>query len=101
MIGRGSGVLNHITSLPSPYGIGDLGPWAYRFAGFLKEAKQRYWQVLPITAVSAARGYSPYSGPSAYAGNILLISPELMVQSGLIGAGELDRFPTHPPGGEA
>jgi 4-alpha-glucanotransferase len=91
MIGRGSGVLNHITSLPSPYGIGDLGPSAYRFAGFLTKAKQRYWQILPVTAVSPDQNHSPYSGPSAFAGNILLISPESMVTSGWVPAGALQR----------
>ena len=44
---RGSGILLHITSLPSPYGIGDLGTGAYRFADFLAEANQRFWQILP------------------------------------------------------
>ncbi len=93
MIGRGSGILNHITSLPSPYGSGDLGTGAYRFADFLGEAKQRYWQILPITAVSPAQGYSPYSGPSAFAGNVLLISPERLAAAGWIQAGALERFP--------
>lgn len=93
MIGRGSGILNHLTSLPSPYGIGDLGPAAYRFARFLGEAKQRYWQILPVTAVSPGQGYSPYSGLSAYAGNVLLISPELLAESGWIPAAALGRFP--------
>ena len=45
---RSSGILHHITSLPSPYGIGDLGPEAYRFADFLAAAKQSYWQILPL-----------------------------------------------------
>ncbi len=45
---RGSGILLHITSLPSSFGIGDLGPGAYRFADFLAQAKQSYWQVLPL-----------------------------------------------------
>jgi 4-alpha-glucanotransferase len=92
MIGRGSGVLNHITSLPSPCGSGDLGPGAYRFADFLAAAKQRYWQILPITAVGSAQGYSPYSGPSAYAGNDLLISPESLAAAGWIPAGIADRL---------
>lgn len=93
MIGRGSGILNHITSLPSSFGIGDLGTGAYGFADFLQEAKQRYWQILPITAVSPAHGYSPYSGPSAFAGNVLLISPELLAASGWIQTGALERYP--------
>ncbi len=80
---RGSGVLLHITSLPSPHGIGDLGPEAYRFADFLSEAKQSYWQVLPLNPTTLAKGNSPYSSYSAFAGNHLLISPDLLVKEGL------------------
>ncbi|MDD2672640.1 MAG: 4-alpha-glucanotransferase, partial [Syntrophales bacterium] len=58
MNGRGSGILLHITSLPSPFGIGDFGPAAYRFAEFLSEAGQGYWQILPLSPPSD--GYSPY-----------------------------------------
>lgn len=89
MIGRGSGILNHVTSLPSSHGIGDLGPEADRFIHFLAESRQRYWQLLPITAVSSQFAYSPYSGISSFAGNILLISPEMVADCGLIGAGDL------------
>lgn len=46
---RGSGILLHITSLPSPFGIGDLGPDAYRFVDFLSDTMQSYWQILPVT----------------------------------------------------
>lgn len=87
---RGSGILLHITSLPSPYGIGDMGPWAYKFADFLSETKQKFWQVLPLTPTTLPSG-SPYHGSSAYAGNTLLISPELMVREGL-----LDKEDTEP-----
>ena len=76
MFNRGSGVLLHITSLPSVYGIGDLGPEAYRFADFLDTAKQRYWQVLPLNPTDPIYGNSPYSSISAFAGNTLLISPD-------------------------
>ncbi len=84
MKNRGSGVLLHITSLPSPYGIGDLGPWAYRFADLLFQAKQKYWQVLPLNPTDPGSGNSPYSSSSAFAGNTLLISPELLLESGFI-----------------
>jgi 4-alpha-glucanotransferase len=77
---RRSGILPQITSLPSPHGIGDLGPWAYRFAGFLSETEQSFWQVLPLNPTSTARGNSPYSSPSAFAGNPFLISPEFLVE---------------------
>ncbi|MBP8912819.1 MAG: 4-alpha-glucanotransferase, partial [Phycisphaerae bacterium] len=72
---RSSGILMHITSLPSKYGIGDFGPEAYRFAEFLQAAGQNYWQVLPLNRTTALKGHSPYSAVSAFAGNPLLISP--------------------------
>lgn len=81
---RSSGLLLHITSLPSPHGLGDLGPEAYRFADFLAEAGQTYWQILPITPVDPGAGFSPYSSPSAFAGNVLLISLERLVDNGLL-----------------
>ncbi|WP_027185462.1 4-alpha-glucanotransferase [Desulfovibrio inopinatus] len=79
---RGSGILLHISSLPSRYGIGDLGPEAYRFADFLADAGQSYWQILPLNPTSSYIGNSPYSSDSAFAGNPLFISPELMVENG-------------------
>ena len=96
MKNRGSGVLLHITSLPSPYGIGDLGPWAYRIADALAEAKQKYWQVLPLNPTDPGSGNSPYSSPSAFAGNTLLISPELLVESGLVTKEDLAAIPSLP-----
>ncbi len=63
---RKSGVLLHITSLPSKYGIGTLGKEAYRFADFLHAAGQRYWQLLPLGQTSY--GDSPYQTFSTYAG---------------------------------
>ena len=87
---RGSGILLHISSLPSRYGIGDLGPWAFRMADFFREAGQRYWQFLPIHPVDAAQSYSPYSSPSAFAGNPLLISPDGLVRDGLLRRSDLD-----------
>lgn len=79
---RGSGLLLPIFSLPSPSGIGDLGPAAYDFADRLADAGQRYWQLLPTNPVSAACGYSPYHAVSAFALNSLFISPELLAGGG-------------------
>jgi 4-alpha-glucanotransferase len=81
---RGSGILLHITSLPSPFGIGDLGPTAYRFVDFLHETHQSAWQVLPLNPTNSVHANSPYSSNSAFAGNPLLISPELLVTEGLL-----------------
>jgi 4-alpha-glucanotransferase len=71
---RASGVLLHPTSLPGEFGIGDLGPEAYKFVDFLADAKLTYWQILPLGPTGW--GDSPYAGFSAFAGNALLISPE-------------------------
>ena len=81
---RRSGVLLHITSLPSPYGIGNLGPAAYEFADFMNKSGLTYWQLLPLNPVEEPSGFSPYSGLSAFAGNPLLISPELLHKAKLI-----------------
>ncbi len=81
---RGSGIQIPLSSLPSAFGIGDMGPGALRFADFLFQAKQRYWQILPLTLPNPAWGSSPYSGLSAFAGNIYLLSPEVMVQDGFL-----------------
>jgi 4-alpha-glucanotransferase len=77
---RSSGILLHITSLPSPYGIGDMGKNAYQFVDFLHQSGHRYWQLLPINPTEASFDHSPYSSFSAFAGNPLLISPELLVK---------------------
>src|SRR5690625_6994567 len=66
-LSRSSGILLHISSLPSAYGIGDLGPEAYAFADFLAASRQQYWQVLPL--VPTGLGHSPYSSPSTFASN--------------------------------
>lgn len=92
---RASGVLFHISSLPSRFGIGDMGPWAYKFADFLKETRQGYWQIIPLTPPHPEH-YSPYHSPSAFAGNPLLISPELLVEEGLLEASDLDNAPEFP-----
>ncbi|HSS21620.1 MAG TPA: 4-alpha-glucanotransferase [Pyrinomonadaceae bacterium] len=79
---RASGILLHPTSLPGPYGIGDLGPEAYAFAEFLAAAGQSIWQMLPLGPTGY--GDSPYACYSAFAGNTLLISPEQLVADGLL-----------------
>jgi 4-alpha-glucanotransferase len=95
---RYSGLLLHITSLPSYYGIGDLGPASYEFADFLYRTGQRYWQILPINPVDGFTGYSPYSGISAFAGNTLLISPELLYQLGFVSEDDLSDHQGFPEG---
>lgn len=93
---RKSGILLHITSLPSRYGIGDIGPGAYRFAEFLAEARQHFWQILPLNVTSTAYGNSPYSSFSAFAGNHLLISPDLMVRDGFLHESDIHKIPRFP-----
>jgi len=95
MILRASGILLHITSLPTRFGIGDLGPAAYRFADFLAESKQRYWQIIPLTPPNPEH-YSPYHSPSAFAGNPLLISPELLVEQRLLTDKDTKAVPSFP-----
>ncbi|WP_425059569.1 hypothetical protein SCACP_01600 [Sporomusa carbonis] len=84
---RSSGILLHPTSLPSPFGIGDLGPEAYRFVDFLVAGEQRVWQFLPLNPVGF--GESPYQCLSAFAGNPLLISPEKLAEDGWLTQAEL------------
>lgn len=79
---RVSGILLHITSLPGPYGIGDLGSSAHRFVDRLAETHQRLWQVLPLGPVG--HGASPYSSLSTFANSPLLISPEPLLERGLL-----------------
>jgi 4-alpha-glucanotransferase len=95
---RGSGILLHLTSLPSPYGIGDLGPEAYRFVDFLSQSRQSYWQVLPLNPTEEAFGNSPYSSYSAYAGDVFLISPDLLIENGLLTKDEIHPIPPFPAG---
>ena len=77
---RGSGVLLHISSLPSPYGIGTLGRSAYEFVDFLKRSKQKYWQILPLSPTGY--GDSPYQSYSAYAGNPYFIDLDMLSENG-------------------
>lgn len=90
---RQSGILLHITSLPSPYGIGDLGPSADKFLSFLKKAGQSVWQVLPLNPTDPISDNSPYTSCSAFAGNVLLISPELLREEGLLTQEDLVQTP--------
>lgn len=82
MITRSSGILMHITSLPSPYGIGTFGKEAYEFVDFLANAGQKYWQILPIGPTGA--GDSPYQSFSTFAGNPYFIDFDLIVEEGLL-----------------
>lgn len=93
---RGSGILIHITSLPSPFGIGDMGPGAYQFVDFLTRTKQTFWQILPLNPIEPAYHYSPYQSSSAFACNPLLISPELMIERGLLSREEIEPIPQFP-----
>jgi 4-alpha-glucanotransferase len=83
---RASGILLHVTSLPSPYGIGDVGPAAVAWIDRLHEAGQRWWQALPLGPTGY--GDSPYQSPSSFAGNTLLISPDWLVEDGLLRASD-------------
>ena len=87
---RESGILMHITSLPSPYGVGTMGKEAYRFVDFLKRAGQRYWQILPVTPTGF--GDSPYQSCSTYAGNHYLIDLDLLVEEGLLKKSEITKI---------
>lgn len=84
---RASGLLLHLTSLPGPYGIGDLGPAAFRFAGFLARAAQRWWQMLPVEPPGF--GDSPYNALSAFAGSPWLVSLERLAEDGLLDPADL------------
>lgn len=86
---RSAGVLLHISSLPSCYGIGDFGAEAFKFADLLADARQKYWQILPLNPTEEASMHSPYSSCSSMAGNPLLISPDLLANEGLLDEDEL------------
>lgn len=92
---RCSGVLLHVTSLPSPFGIGDMGPNAYRFADFLQETGQSIWQILPLNPPRRGH-FSPYLSPSAFAGNPALISPDLLFRDGLLQSSDIGSLPEFP-----
>ena len=93
---RTSGILLHLTSLPSPFGVGDMGPGAFRLVDFFAETKQSLWQILPLNPTDPAHFSSPYHSTSAFAGNPLLISPEVLVQDGLLNRAEVKSPPDFP-----
>jgi 4-alpha-glucanotransferase len=93
MLSRSSGILLPIFCLPSRFGIGDIGPGAFRFVDFLHAAGQRIWQILPLNPTEAVFGHSPYHSVSCFAFNPLLISPEALASEGLLDPADL-----HPPG---
>ena len=91
---RRAGVLLHPTSLPSPAGIGDLGTGAYRFIDFLKQSRNKLWQVLPLNPTGY--GDSPFQCFSASAGNPLLISLERLIEQGVLSQADLELHPSFP-----
>jgi 4-alpha-glucanotransferase len=90
-LARAAGLLLHPTSLPGPFGIGDLGPAARAWVDFVAQSGAAWWQVLPL----GPTGYrdSPYQSFSSFAGNPLLVSPELLVADGLLAAEDLADVP--------
>ena len=88
---RYSGVLVHPTSFPSPYGIGDMGRGAHEFIDFLAMAGQHLWQVLPLGP--SGNGNSPYQSYSVFAGQTLLISPELLIEKKLLTEADVHPIP--------
>ena len=94
MANRKSGILLHPSSLPSAFGVGDFGQAAYTFLDRLAEAKQTLWQILPLVPTDASG--SPYSSASAFAGNPLLISPELLLEEGLLSEADLQNASVPP-----
>ena len=91
-LNRAGGVLAHPTSLPGPHGIGDLGSDAYRFVDFLAMAGQQFWQILPLNP--PGHGDSPYAALSAFAGNPLLISLDILAAEGLLTPDDLAGAPS-------
>jgi len=98
---RGAGMLLHVTSLPSQYGIGDIGPAAFRWIDRLSDAGQTWWQALPLGPTGYAN--SPYQALSSFAGNWLLISPDALIEDGLLRASDCEgrSFPADFVGYEA
>ena len=91
---RASGVLLHVTSLPSPYGVGDVGPAAYAWVDRLAAAGQSWWQVLPLGPTG--HGHSPYQALSSFAANLLVLSPDQLLGDGLLAPGDCEdcNFPS-------
>jgi 4-alpha-glucanotransferase len=93
---RSSGILLHPTSLPGPFGIGDLGPQAHSWVDYLSQAGCGLWQVLPLSPTGY--GDSPYQSFSSFAGNPYLISPENLLEEGLLHSNDLVERPEFPAG---
>ena len=93
-IQRAAGVFLHPTSLPSPYGIGDLGEDALRWLDLLQEHDHTCWQVCPLSPTGF--GDSPYQSLSSFAGNPLLISPARLAEEGLLDPSDLRDYPRLP-----
>lgn len=93
---RSGGILLHPTSLPGPYGIGDLGPHAHAFIEWLADSGCGLWQVLPLGPTSF--GNSPYQCHSVFAGNVYLVSPELLISEGLLAQTDLEPYTIATPG---
>ncbi|MBI4423177.1 MAG: 4-alpha-glucanotransferase [Elusimicrobia bacterium] len=93
---RSAGVLLHPTSLPGPYGVGDLGPQAHDFLDFLAEAGQSWWQMLPVVPPGA--GNSPYNSLSAFAGSAILVSLDRLAEEGLLSPKALKSAVRSKPG---
>src|SRR5215470_17509825 len=91
---RAGGILLHPTSLPGGAGIGDLGPAAHDWIRFLAAAGQRLWQVLPLGPTGY--GDSPYQSFSAFAGNPLLVSPDRLLEDGLLAEQDIEGAPAFP-----
>ena len=79
---RSSGIILHISSLPSKYGVGDFGKEAYRFVDFLDKSGQTLWQILPL--YPTGNGFCPYQGTSSFAGNPLFIDIDMFVEKGIL-----------------
>ncbi|WP_319478669.1 4-alpha-glucanotransferase [Marispirochaeta aestuarii] len=91
---RSAGILLHPTSLSGPWGIGDLGQGAYRFVDFLTRCGMSLWQILPLGPTGF--GNSPYASVSSFAGNPMLISPDILLEEGLLSPGDLEGVPDFP-----
>ncbi len=92
---RSAGILLHPTSLPGKYGIGDLGQEAYNFMDFMEAAGQKLWQVFPLGPTGY--GDSPYQCFSAFAGNPLIISPDILLEEGFLIGEDLENIPDFNP----
>lgn len=95
LISRGAGILLHPISLYGKFGIGDFGPSCFEFIDFLYDCRQKFWQVLPLNPISI--GNSPYQTCSVFAGNTLLISPEILLEKQYINSSDLDNLPDFSP----